>query len=177
MTGLFSVKLTPMKYRSLLLSFMIMFVLSAAGCNSVLEPIEQRFLSALGADPARLALVALPGNGIEEVKLPTPRRHTPRLAQTPRPVAARRAFPLVIVFGGARPGNLWSSIARQSDRWGCGCLSIIGASASRKAILPSGRMEDSRLIYDYAASRADVDPAKIVVLAAACALFHRCTGQ
>jgi hypothetical protein len=47
-------------------------LLSATACNFILEPIEQRFLfRPWSADPARLALVAAPGNGIEEVKLPT----------------------------------------------------------------------------------------------------------
>ena len=42
--------------------------LLAAGCNSVLEPIEQRFLfRAWPSDQARLASVASRENGIEEV--------------------------------------------------------------------------------------------------------------
>lgn len=156
-----------MKYRSLLLSFTILLLLSATGCNFVLEPIEQRFLfRPWGADPARLALVALPGNGIEEVKLPTSDGVTLHgWLKRPKTVRHGERFPLVIVFGGARRETSWIiDRTGNPDHWGWMFINYRGFGLSEGD--PSERvvLEDSRLIYDYAASRTDVDPAKIVAL-------------
>ena len=81
-----------MKNRCALLALASLSVLVAAGCNFVLEPIEQRFLFRPWGvvDPARLALVAAPGNGIEEVKLPTADGVTLH-GWLKRPKTARRA--------------------------------------------------------------------------------------
>ncbi|MEO6164481.1 MAG: hypothetical protein ABIP88_10110 [Candidatus Binatia bacterium] len=156
-----------MKYRSLLCSFTGLLLLSATACNFILEPIEQRFLfRPWGADPARLALVAAPGNGIEEVKLPTSDGVTLH-GWLKRPKTARpgKRFPLVIVFGGARRETSWIiDRTGDPDHWGWLFVNYRGFGLSEGD--PSERvvLEDSRLIYDYAASRADVDPTKFVVL-------------
>ena len=51
----------------------VLFALFAAGCNWMLEPIEQRFLfRPWPSDPALLASVASRDNGIEEVRFKTP---------------------------------------------------------------------------------------------------------
>jgi dienelactone hydrolase len=142
-------------------------LLSATACNFILEPIEQRFLfRPWSADPARLALVAAPGNGIEEVKLPTSDGVTLH-GWLKRPKTARpgKRFPLVIVFGGARRETSWIiDRTGDPDHWGWLFVNYRGFGLSEGD--PSERvvLEDSRLIYDYAASRADVDPTKIVVL-------------
>ena len=156
-----------MNNRSFLLSFTSLFFLLAAGCNFVLEPIEQRFLfRPWGADPARLALVAAPGNGIEEIRLPTSDGLTLHgWLKRPRTARPGERFPLVIVFGGARRETSWMIGHTASlDHWGWLFINYRGFGLSEGD--PSERvvLEDSRLIYDYAASRADVDRAKIVVL-------------
>ncbi len=142
-------------------------LLFAAGCNFVLEPIEQRFLfRPWNADPARLALIALPGNGIEEVKLPTSDGVTLH-GWLKRPKSAQRGerFPLVIVFGGARRETSWIiERAGSPDHWGWLFVNYRGFGLSEGDPSERAILEDSRLIYDYAASRADVDTAKIVVL-------------
>jgi hypothetical protein len=155
-----------MKNRSSLFSFTSLSFLFAAGCNFVLEPIEQRFLfRPWGVDPARLALVAAAGNGIEEVKLPTSDGVTLH-GWFKRPKRARTGerFPLVIVFGGARRETSWIiDRTGNPDHWGWLFINYRGFGLSEGD--PSERvvLEDSQLIYDYAASRTDVDPAKIVV--------------
>jgi len=142
-------------------------LISATGCNFILEPIEQRFLfRPWSTDPARLALLAAPGNGIEEVKLPTSDEVTLH-GWLRRPKTARpgERFPLVIVFGGARRETSWIiDRTGNPDHWGWLFINYRGFGLSEGD--PSERvvLEDTRLIYDYAASRADVDPTKIVVL-------------
>ncbi|MDH3444842.1 MAG: alpha/beta hydrolase [Deltaproteobacteria bacterium] len=156
-----------MKFRSLLCSFTGLMLISATGCNFILEPIEQRFLfRPWSTDPARLALLAAPGNGIEEVKLPTSDEVTLH-GWLRRPKTARpgERFPLVIVFGGARRETSWIiDRTGNPDHWGWLFINYRGFGLSEGD--PSERvvLEDTRLIYDYAASRADVDPTKIVVL-------------
>ena len=170
-----------MKNRCALLSFTSLSVLFAAGCNFVLEPIEQRFLfRPWGGDPARLALVAAPGNGIEEVKLPTADGVTLH-GWLKRPKTARpgERFPLVIVFGGARRETSWMIDRTDNpDHWGWLFINYRGFGLSEGD--PSERvvLEDSRLIYDYAASRADVDPDENRRSRPQPGhLFHGCTGQ
>lgn len=155
-----------MKNRCALLALASLSGLLAAGCNFVLEPIEQRFLfRPWGVDPARLALVAAPGNGIEEVKLPTTDGVTLH-GWLKRPKTARTGerFPLVIVFGGARRETSWIiDRTGNPDHWGWLFMNYRGFGLSTGD--PSERvvLEDSRAIYDYASSRADVDAARIVV--------------
>lgn len=156
-----------MKDRSLLLLLTSLLLVAAGGCNFVLESIEQNYLfRPWNSDPARLALVAASGNGIEEVKIPAPDGVTLHGWLKP-PTAARpgERFPLVIVFGGVRREVSWM-IERtgSSDHWGWLFMNYRGFGLSGG--YPSERviLEDSRTIYDYAASRADVDPQRIAVL-------------
>ncbi len=155
------------KYRALFFSFTGLLLLSAIGCNLILEPIEQRFLfRPWGADPERLALVAAPGNGIEEVKLQTSDGVTLH-GWLKRPKTARpgERFPLVIVFGGARRETSWIiDRASNPDNWGWLFINYRGFGLSEGDPSERAVLEDSRLIYDYAVSRADVDPTKIVAL-------------
>ncbi len=155
------------KLRSLLTVFASVMVLLASGCNLILEPIEHRFLfRPWGGDPARLALVAARDNGIEEIRLPTPDGVTLH-GWLKRPTMARpgERFPLVIVFGGARRETSWL-IDRTTgpEQWGWLFINYRGFGLSEGD--PSERVvvADTRLIYDYAVARPDVDATKIVVL-------------
>ncbi len=167
MRMVFSARFASMNNRSLLLVLKSLLLLFAGGCNFVLEPIEQRYLfRPWSSDPARLALVAASGNGIEEVKIPTPdgiMLHG--WLKPPAEVRPGERFPLVIVFGGVRREVSWMIERTGSpDHWGWLFMNYRGFGLSQG--YPSERvvLEDSRLIYDYAASRANVDPEKIVVL-------------
>jgi uncharacterized protein len=141
--------------------------LFAAGCNSMLEPIEQRFLfRAWPSDQARLASVASRENGIEEVRFKTPDGVTLHgwLKHPPATRSGQR-FPLVIVFGGVRRETSWMiDRGDKPERWGWLFMNYRGYGLSGGE--PSERvlLEDARLIYDYVASRPDVDPSNIVVL-------------
>ena len=141
--------------------------LIAAGCNSVLEPIEQRFLyRPWPSDQARLALVASRENGIEEVRLKTPDGITLH-GWLKHPTAAKpgERFPLVIVFGGVRRETSWLiDRGDKPQRWGWLFMNYRGYGLSGGE--PSERilLDDAKLIYDYAAARPDIDAANIVPL-------------
>jgi hypothetical protein len=164
---MFPSKSGRVKLRSLLTVIASVIVLLATGCNLILEPIEQRFLfRPWGGDPARLALVAARDNGIEEIRLPTPDGVTLH-GWLKRPTMARlgERFPLVIVFGGARRETSWLiDLADSPEHWGWLFINYRGFGLSEGE--PSERvvLADTRLIYDYAAARPDVDATKIVVL-------------
>ena len=156
-----------MELRSLCTVSAIAFALLAAGCNLILEPIEQRFLfRPWGGDPARLASVAARDNGIEEVRLPTAdgvMLHG--WLKHPKMAPAGGRFPLVILFGGARRETSWiMDLADKPENWGWLFINYRGFGLSEGE--PSERvvLADTRLIYDYAAARPDVDATNIVVL-------------
>jgi pimeloyl-ACP methyl ester carboxylesterase len=156
-----------MKLRSLFVVSAIAFALLAAGCNLILEPIEQRFLfRPWGGDPMKLALVAARDNGIEEVRLPTADGVTLHgWLKRPKVAPAVGRFPLVIVFGGARRETSWiMDLADKPEHWGWLFINYRGFGLSEGE--PSERivLADTRLIYDYAAARPDVDATNIVVL-------------
>jgi len=156
-----------MKISSLLALFASIFAVFTAGCNLILDPIEQRFLfRSWGGNPARLALVAAQDNDIEEIRLPTPDGVTLH-GWLKRPKTARlgERFPLVIVFGGARRETSWLiGSANHPEHWGWLFINYRGFGLSEGE--PSERVvvADTRMIYDYAAARPDVDATKIVVL-------------
>jgi uncharacterized protein len=141
--------------------------LIAAGCNSVLEPIEQRFLyRPWPSDQARLALVASRENGIEEVRIKTSDGITLH-GWLKHPTAAKpgERFPLVIVFGGVRRETSWLiDRGDKPQRWGWLFMNYRGYGLSGGE--PSERilLDDAKLIYDYAAARPDIDAANIVPL-------------
>jgi hypothetical protein len=152
--------------RSLAVTLAGAAALLAVGCSVVLEPIEQRFLfRPWSSDPARLESVASRENGIEEVRLETPDGVTLH-GWLKHPAAhPGQRFPLVIVFGGVRRETSWM-IDRgvKPERWGWLFVNYRGFGLSEGE--PSERvvLEDTRLIYDYAAARPDVDPSNIVLL-------------
>jgi uncharacterized protein len=141
--------------------------LIAVGCNSMLEPVEQRFLyRPWPADQARLASVASRENGIEEVRIKTPDGITLH-GWLKHPAAARpgQRFPLVIVFGGVRRETSWMiDRGDKPQRWGWLFMNYRGYGLSGGE--PSERvlLDDAKLIYDYAAARPDVEPSNIVPL-------------
>jgi uncharacterized protein len=141
--------------------------LIAAGCNSMLEPIEQRFLyRPWPSDQARLALVASRENGIEEVRLKTPDGITLHgWLKHPSVAKPGERFPLVIVFGGVRRETSWLiDRGDKPQRWGWLFMNYRGYGLSGGE--PSERilLDDAKLIYDYAAARPDIDAANIVPL-------------
>jgi hypothetical protein len=146
---------------------LVLFSLVAGGCNAILEPLEQRFLfRPRNADPAYLSAIASPDGGIEEVRLKAAdgvMLHG--WLKRPKSSAASGRFPLVIVFGGARRETSWFiDRAGNPEHWGWLFINYRGFGLSEGD--PSERVvvADSRLIYDYAAARPDVDKTKIVVL-------------
>jgi uncharacterized protein len=153
--------------RSLLALIAVVVALLAVGCTLMLEPIEQRFLfRPWSSDQARLASVASRENGIEEVRFKTPDGVTLH-GWLKHPPAARsgQRFPLVIVFGGVRRETSWMiDRGDKPDRWGWLFINYRGYGLSGGE--PSERvvLEDTSLIYDYAAARPDVDPSNIVLL-------------
>jgi uncharacterized protein len=141
--------------------------LIAAGCNSVLEPIEHRFLyRPWPSDQARLASIASRENGIEEVRLKTPDGITLHgWLKHPSVAKPGERFPLVIVFGGVRRETSWLiDRGNKPQRWGWMFMNYRGYGLSGGE--PSERilLEDATLIYDYAAARPDVDPSNMVLL-------------
>jgi uncharacterized protein len=141
--------------------------LIAAGCNSVLEPIEHRFLyRPWPSDQARLASIASRENSIEEVRLKTPDGITLHgWLKHPSVAKPGERFPLVIVFGGVRRETSWLiDRGNKPQRWGWMFMNYRGYGLSGGE--PSERilLEDATLIYDYAAARPDVDPSNMVLL-------------
>ena len=140
--------------------------LIAAGCNSVLEPVEQRFLyRPWPSDQARLASVASRENGIEEVRIKAPDGITLHGWLKHPTLKPGQRFPLVIVFGGVRRETSWMiDRGDKPQRWGWLFMNYRGYGLSGGE--PSERvlLEDAKLIYDYAAARPDVDPSNIVPL-------------
>jgi len=141
--------------------------LLVAGCNWMLEPIEQRFLfRAWPSDQARLASVASRENGIEEVRFKAPDGVTLHgWLKHPQAERSGQRFPLVIVFGGVRRETSWMiDRGDKPQRWGWLFMNYRGYGLSGGE--PSERvlLEDAKLIYDYAAARPDVDSSNIVLL-------------
>lgn len=141
--------------------------LLTASCNWVLEPIEQRFLfRRWNSDPTRLASIASDQNGIEEVKLKTTDGVTLHgWLKRPLAVPSGSRFPLVIVFGGVRRETSWLiQQGEKPDRWGWLFVNYRGYGLSEGEPSEQMLLEDSNLIYDYAAARPDVDRRNIVLL-------------
>jgi pimeloyl-ACP methyl ester carboxylesterase len=159
--------MTRRAMRSLLVSLAGAGALFAAGCSLVFEPIEQRFLfRPWTSDPAYLALVSSRGNGIEEVRFKTPDGVTLHgWLKHPSAVEAGQRFPLVIVFGGVRRETSWMiDRGDKPERWGWLFVNYRGYGLSEGVSSERILLEDVNLVYDYAATRLDVDPSNIVVL-------------
>jgi pimeloyl-ACP methyl ester carboxylesterase len=155
------------KFRSMPVIFAAVTASLVAGCNLMLEPIEQRFLfRPWAADPTRLVKVASTGNGIQEVRLKAPDGVILHgWLKRPETVGVGGRFPLVIVFGGVRRETSWMiERADKPEHWGWLFMNYRGFGLSEG--VPSERvlLDDTRLIYDYASARPDVDTSKIVAL-------------
>jgi pimeloyl-ACP methyl ester carboxylesterase len=152
--------------RPLLTALAFAIALLASSCAWILEPIEQHYLyRARSVDPALLAGVASRENGIEEVTLKTPDGVKLHGWLKYPPSQFRQRFPLVIVFGGVRRETSWI-IARtgKPERWGWLFVNYRGYGLSEGEPSEDLLLEDATLIYDYAASRPDVDSSNIVLL-------------
>lgn len=138
------------------------------GCNLILEPIEQRYLFRPWNPPSNSSLTSIASqtSGVEEIRLQT--RDGIMLhgwLQRPQIDKPGERFPLVIVFGGARREISWMIARREKPQpWGWLYMNYRGFGLSEGR--PSERvvLQDASLIYDYAASRPDVDGGNIVVL-------------
>lgn len=157
----------PAKSSRVRLPFVLaLFALFAGGCNSILEPIEQRFLfRPRTADPAYLSAIASPDGGIEEVRL----KAADGVAlhgwlKRPKIKPASGRFPLVIVFGGVRRETSWLiDRGEKPEHWGWLFVNYRGFGLSEGE--PSERvvLEDTKFVFDYAAARPDVESSSIVV--------------
>jgi hypothetical protein len=153
--------------RSVVTALTVAGALLGAGCSRMLEPLEQHFLfRPRVSDPAYLAAVASPANGIEEVRLQTADGLTLHgWLRYPAAQHLGQRFPLVIVFGGVRRETSWM-IGRgtKPERWGWLFINYRGFGLSEGVPSERALLEDAGLVYDYAAARPDVDPSSIVVL-------------
>ena len=145
---------------------LVFFALFAGGCNSILDPIEQRFLfRPRTADPAYLSAIASPDGGIEEVRLKASDGVTlhgwlkrPKIT----PVSGR--FPLVIVFGGVRRETSWLiDRGEKPEHWGWLFVNYRGFGLSEGESSERVVLEDTKFVFDYAAARHDVEASNIVV--------------
>ena len=146
---------------------LILTGLQSAGCNLILQPIEQGFLfRPWEADAERLAQIAAQDKYIDEVRLTAADGvNLHGWLKRPKIVDASGKYPLVIVFGGVRRETSWLiDRANEANRWGWLFVNYRGFGLSEGRPSESVILEDSRLIYDYAAGRPDVDQSKIVVL-------------
>jgi pimeloyl-ACP methyl ester carboxylesterase len=153
--------------RSLLVTLAGLFAVFAAGCNWMLEPIEQRFLfRPWPSDPALLGSVASRDNGIEEIRVKTPDGVTLHgWLKHPTRTPSGERFPLVIVFGGVRRETSWMiDRGDKPDRWGWLFMNYRGYGLSGGEPSERTALEDANLLYDYAAARPDVDASNIVLL-------------
>jgi len=142
-------------------------VLLTGGCNLIVEPIERNFLfRPRSPDSARLILLAENNNGIEEVSLKTPDGVMLRgWLKHPKEVRSSRRFPLVIVFGGVRRETSWMiDRAVKPENWGWLFINYRGFGLSEGEPSERALLQDASLIYDYAATRSDIDASNIVVL-------------
>ncbi|HET7005745.1 MAG TPA: alpha/beta hydrolase [Candidatus Binatia bacterium] len=145
---------------------LVFFALFGGGCNSILDPIEQRFLfRPRTADPAYLSAIASPDGGIEEVRLKASDGVTlhgwlkrPKIT----PVSGR--FPLVIVFGGVRRETSWLiDRGEKPEHWGWLFVNYRGFGLSEGESSERVVLEDTKFVFDYAAARHDVEASNIVV--------------
>ena len=141
--------------------------LLAAGCATLFEPLEQQFLfRARPADPGRFAAILERDPGIEEVRLSAAdgvRLHG-LLKRAPAAAPGER-YPLVIVFGGLARETSWMlGWGEKPPEWGWLLVNYRGFGLSQGQPSERALLEDAKRVYDWAAARADVDAASIVVL-------------
>lgn len=164
---MFRFKFLRSRCRFLIVSLASASALVAGGCNLILEPIEQRFLfRPWNADPVRLASVVSRGNGVEEVRLRAPDGVTLHgWLKRPEKTQVGGRFPLVIVFGGVRRETSWLiDRTGKPGHWGWLFVNYRGFGLSEGQPFERVIVDDTKLIYDYAAGRPDVDTNNIVAL-------------
>lgn len=131
------------------------------------ESIEQRLVfDPIPVDSALLRAVPSLAQGVEEVHLTMPDgvilhgwlRRPERLHKGER-------YPLVIVYGGVRREiSEFVQEARGPGRWGWLMVNYRGFGLSGGVPTERAVLEDSKLVYDWAASQPDVDASNIVLL-------------
>ena len=113
----------------------------------------------MAGGPHRTHEVASNANGIQEVRLKAPDGVTLHgWLKRPETVGVDGRFPLVIVFGGVRRETSWMiDRTGKPEHWGWLFMNYRGFGLSEGT--PSERvlLDDTRLIYDYAIARPDVD--------------------
>lgn len=135
-----------------------------AGCAALFEPLEQRLLfRPRPVDRERLAALDKRLDNIEPVELAAADGVRIRgWMQKPRGAAK---FPLVIVFGGIARETSWLlNWPQKTDQWGWLIVNYRGYGMSEGSPSERALYADAKLIFDYAAARADVDASRIVLL-------------
>jgi hypothetical protein len=138
-----------------------------SGCAILVEPLEQSLLfRSRPANPERFAALRERDPGIEEVRIATDdgvQLHG-LLKRAPGAAPGGR-YPLVIVFGGVARETSWMvSWGEKPAEWGWLLVNYRGYGLSEGK--PNERiiLSDTKLIYDWAAARADIEPGRIVLL-------------
>jgi hypothetical protein len=145
-----------MRRAAALLAFLL------AGCS--LE--ESLLFRSRPADPARFAAILRNDPGVEEVRITAAdgvKLHG-LLKRAPAAGQGER-YPLVIVFGGVARETSWMvSWGEKPRAWGWLLVNYRGYGLSEGRPSEEALRQDAALVYDWAAARADVDAASIVVL-------------
>jgi len=137
------------------------------GCAALVEPLEQSLLyRSRPAGPERFAAILERDSGVEEVRIATAdgvQLHG--LLKRARGATPGSRYPLVIVFGGVARETSWMvNWGDKPTEWGWLLVNYRGYGLSQGTPNERTILADSKLIYDWAAARADVDPAGIVLL-------------
>jgi pimeloyl-ACP methyl ester carboxylesterase len=137
------------------------------GCALLVDPIEQQFLfRSRPASAERFQAILARDPGVEEVRL-TAADGTKLHGILKRAPGARpgERYPLVIVFGGVARETSWMvSWGDKPEAWGWLMVNYRGYGLSEGRPTQDLLLEDARQVYDWAAARADVDHASIVIL-------------
>jgi pimeloyl-ACP methyl ester carboxylesterase len=130
------------------------------------ESVEQRLVfDPIPVDAALLRAISA-AYGVEEVHLTMPDGVVLHgWLKRPERLRAGEKYPLVIVYGGVRREiSEFVQEARGPGRWGWLMVNYRGFGLSGGAPTEHAVLEDSKRVYDWAASRSDVDAGNIVVL-------------
>lgn len=135
-----------------------------AGCAALFDPLEQQFLfRPRPADPERLAAMEKRLDNVERVEIAAGEGARIR-GWLQKPKGAGK-YPLVIVFGGVARESSWMlHWPPKADDWGWLIVNYRGYGTSGGSPSERALYADAKLIFDYAAARADVDASRIVVL-------------
>jgi pimeloyl-ACP methyl ester carboxylesterase len=157
-----------MRRTTLLFAFSLLAAeLLLAGCATLFEPLEQQLLfRSRPADPERFAAILERDASVEEVRLTTADAvQLHGLLKRASAAAPGARYPLVIVFGGVARETSWMiGWGDKPPEWGWLLVNYRGYGLSQGRPSERALLEDARLVYDWAAARADVDATHIVVL-------------